>query len=112
MPAVRIGDLVNDNYGRRGVVVRPEPRPSEAWLGAQEDKRLLELPASASWVGIVPLAGGLVISPESLTESLGPPGEDDLREAVSNANPHGVRLLVEALPAQVEAILHDNDGMD
>ena len=109
--AIKLGDVVLDNYGREGIVVREEPSPPQGWLMSQADERLHRLGHSERWLGILPFTGGLVLSPESLTERLRAAQREDLLRAVETANSHGVRYLVELFPTLAgDALGSDHDG--
>jgi len=107
MPHVEIGDVVRDNYGRSGIVVREEPPPDQSWVDAQSDSRVNSVDRACRWLGILPFDGGLLIAPEPLVERVRRADADDIRTVAAEANSHGIKLLVEALPNAVLELLRD-----
>ncbi len=97
--AIKIGDVVEDSYGKLGIVVREDPAPSRAWLAAQSDERLASLTGDQVWLAILPLDGGMVLCTEGLATRVRAAERADFRAAVAGANEHAVRLLVELFPA-------------
>ena len=105
MPTIAIGDVVLDNHGRTGIVLRVDPRPSNGWLREQQDERMRSIRPDEVWFAVMPLGGGLILCPETLLERLRRPTEDDLLAAVAGANEHGVKSLVGLFPEFVAAIV-------
>lgn len=94
---IKPGDLLCDNYGREGIAIEQVPSPDAEWLEQQEDRRMVELRGSIWWK-VIPLTGGLVTVPESLSHLLRPAGPADRSKALTNANEFGVRLLKMVFP--------------
>ncbi len=108
MVRLEVGDVVADSYGREGIVIREEARPDRRWLETQSDVRLRDIGPHERWLAVMPLTGGLVITPESLSSRLRSATDDDVRQAVITSNAHGVRYLMAVFPAAVRRILGDS----
>lgn len=98
MTTISAGDVVEDNYGRHGIVIREEPFPGSQWISSQADPRLSDLGADERWLGVIPFGGGLVITPASLTTRIRAATRDDFLIAVDSAGEHGVRYLAAVFP--------------
>lgn len=93
---IKIGDLVVDNYGRKGIVVGQAEYPSQNWLAQQEDMRMRELSKNVykeQWLDILPLDGGGIVAPKSLCKRVRKANKKDLETTYENANYFGKRLL-------------------
>jgi hypothetical protein len=90
------GMLVLDHRGAPGILLGLAPRPAPAWLAVQRDRRVREL-ASGVWWKIAPLSGGSVYVPLALITRIGAPDDEQVAEAMRNANEFGKRGLREAI---------------
>jgi hypothetical protein len=105
MTRIEIGDVVLTNTSLEGIVTSEEPRPKQSWLAAQYDERVRTLDASVRWLGVLPFSGGMVITPEPLTERLRRATVEDVRAAVEGANTHAVKTLIAVFPDEVRELL-------
>jgi hypothetical protein len=90
-----IGWVIWDNHRRLGIVVRLESAPSPSWLREQRDERVSRLGAQETWLGVMPLDGGLVVVPKSLSERLRPAARGDVLRCAEHTNPAGSRILAD-----------------
>jgi hypothetical protein len=90
-PVAGIGPraLVRSNYGLLVIVLRQAPRPSREWLDVQDDRRVRGLPDDERWWEAIPLDGGGVVVPESLSEIVRTATRADAETAYRNANFYG-----------------------
>ena len=76
MGKLEVGDLIEDNLGRKGIVAERALKPAPGWLKAQDDRRMRT--ARGPWWNVFPLDGGGVLVPEPLARRLGRASIDDL----------------------------------
>ena len=76
MGKLKVGDLIEDNLGIKGVVVERALKPASTWLRAQDDRRVRT--ARGPWWDVLPLDGGCVLVPESLARRLRRATVDDV----------------------------------
>lgn len=88
---LKIGDLIEDNLGRKGIVAECALKPAPSWLKAQDDRRLRA--ARGPWWNVFPLDGGAVLVPESLARRLGRASVDDVAAMISDDPDGGVATL-------------------
>ncbi|MCA9569822.1 MAG: hypothetical protein KC656_18385 [Myxococcales bacterium] len=98
---IEVGDVVVDNYGNEGLVVREEARPPAGWLRSQRDTRVMRLGLDERWLGVMPFTGGLVVAPASLCARLRAAERDDVVRAAARANRAALEALSELFPAWV-----------
>lgn len=110
MDEIELGDVVVDNHGREGIVIREDPTPGPRWLADQEDERMRAVSPGARWLAILPLTGGLTLCPESLLQRVRNANESDILNAAEAANEPGVRYLVELFPGVVRRIISKRTG--
>jgi hypothetical protein len=94
---LRPGLLVSDHRGDRGILLEPHV-PTAAWLAQLRDDAM-RCRGGEPWWRIAFLSGGSGAMPASLLAAHGPPGEDDIRIALANANEFGKRTIRAVLDA-------------
>ena len=75
-------------------------RPSQAWLRAQLHP-ITEGAAAAAWWKVLPLEGGLILSPEPLLTPIRRTTYEDFIAAVEGANIEGRKRLAALFPEYV-----------
>lgn len=102
--SVAPGTVVLDDHKRLGIVAEKRPQPSAAWL-AEQRHPVSEAHVGAQWWAVMPLTGGLILSPEPLLQPLRRASYEDFTEAVEGANEHGRRSLATLFPEYVQRAL-------
>jgi hypothetical protein len=76
MAKLKVGDLIVDNHGRKGIVAERATKPPMSWLRAQTDTRMRS--ARGPWWDVFPLDDGAVLVPDSLARRLRRATVDDV----------------------------------
>lgn len=76
MTSLSVGDLIQDNLGRAGIVLSRSRTPSVKWRNAQDDQRMRV--TEGIWWRVVPLDGGGILVPEELAHFLRRANVDDI----------------------------------
>jgi len=92
---IRIGDLIQDNHNRLGIVEGTGfmADESQAWILAQEDTRVRDLEGDEVTLHVLPLSGGAVVCPESLAKRIRRATREDFAAAEESANWFGKESL-------------------
>ncbi len=98
-PRINIGDVVRDNHGREGIVVKDERTPDAEWLARQSDARVRRQAPEERWLTVLPFDGGSALCPESLATHLRPMTLDDFSSAHKGGNGFAKDELEELFPA-------------
>jgi hypothetical protein len=99
------GAVVKDQYGRIGIVVREDSKPSAAWI-----KEQVHLPdgieaEAARWWAVAPLTGGMSLTPGLCLSFVRAATYEDFLTAVDHSTQSGRRALAALFPEFTEAVL-------
>jgi len=84
-------DTIIDNHGRKCILIKRNETPTQEWLNAQTDKRVLE-PGLIFWQAF-PLTGGSVSTPIKYCKYLRHATKEDMDIAVQNTNSFATEVL-------------------
>ena len=91
MAKLKVGDLIVDGYGHKGIVAERETKPPASWLRIQNDTRMRT--ARGPWWDVFPLDGGAVLVPESLARRLRRATVDDVATLLDSDDDDGSATL-------------------
>lgn len=104
---IDIGSVVQDPFGRVGIVCSSEPRPPQAWIEEQVRSDEIRALGDVRWFGVLPFGGGYVLWPEPLLMNIRVASYDDFLAAADSAGPSGREKLVRIFPDFVSRLLEE-----
>ncbi len=102
---LKIGSIVQDPYGRIGIVCSFEPDPQKSWIKDQLLYSKISKLDNINWLGVMPLKGGYVLFPEEMLIFLRMITYKDFIQAADHAGPPSREALVKLFPEFINRLL-------
>ena len=101
MAKLKVGDLIVDNHGQKGIVAERVRKPPRSWLRIQTDTRMRT--ARGPWWDVFPFDGGAVMVPESLARRLRRATVDDVSTLMDSDDTDGGAATLRHLFTNIRA---------
>lgn len=104
---IDLGSVVQDPFGRVGIVCSLEPRPPQDWIEEQIKVNEIKALGDVRWFGVLAFGGGYLLWPEPLLVNIRVASYDDFLAAANSAGPTGRERLVRIFPDFVNRLLQE-----